>query len=76
MCQHVQTLWISLEEYVMTYSWEEIDFDIRNVMFNKLIPQVGHIKNFLCLVTKQYIYRQCCLQEDCASVNYKALLCQ
>ena len=45
------------------FSEEQIDFDVDTVICNKLVNNPGHIKNFLCLVTKQYIYRKRCLKQ-------------
>ena len=43
------------------YSDEPIDFSEQNVICNLLIENPKNVKNFICLLTKQYIYRQKCL---------------
>ena len=58
LCTKVRNLWISLEKLMYDFSDNHIVFNVRNVMFNKLIPDLKNIKNFLCLLCKQYIYRQ------------------
>ena len=41
-----------------------IEFDIDTVFTNKLVKdKVGHIKNFICLLTKQYIYSRDVLEK-------------
>ena len=37
---------------------DKIHFSTDRVIVNRLMDQPGHIKNFVCLVTKQFIYRQ------------------
>ena len=45
------------------YSTEPINFGMDTVICNLLREEPWHIKNFICLVTKQYIYRQRCQKE-------------
>ena len=58
-CKVVSTLWMQVERMMDKYSKDQIHFDIDTVLWNMIIQDnPGHIKNFLCLITKQYIYRQ------------------
>ena len=34
------------------------------LFFNRIIENVRHVANFICLITKQYIYSQRCLKQD------------
>ena len=44
---------------------EVIGFETANVIWNRLIVEKpGHVKNFICLVVKQYIYRQRSLKQQ------------
>ena len=57
---------------MLTFSEEPICFEEGTVLWNRLVPNNSkHVKNFLCLVTKQYIYRQRCLGK---SLQYQELL--
>ena len=60
MCDYVQELWIKVEEMMMTFNCAKIHFNVENVLFNSLVSQRNNVKNFICLLTKQYIYRQQC----------------
>ena len=74
-CKKVEPIWLKLKSYMKRYGLKNIDFNERNVIFNCLIPdQPSHIKNFLCLVTKQYIYRQWCLRKDLSFNELIALI--
>ena len=43
---------------------EPIDFSVQNVLWNGLVSHDKyHVKNFICLLTKQYIYRQKCFKK-------------
>ena len=71
-CKKVQLLWIYVEQFMMRYNNNMIDFGTDKVVTNLLITdQPGHIKNFLCLITKQYIYRQRCLQQELSVTELK-----
>ena len=61
-CTEVSKIWIAIEEFMYEYSQDEIHFDTDTVMWNRIIPtKVTHIKNFICLITKHYIYKQRCM---------------
>ena len=73
MCECVQNIWVKLEQYMHSdLTTEKINFNCNAVIFNKLIEgKAGNVKNFLCLVTKQYIYAQRCLGK---MPNYNELI--
>ena len=61
MCKYVQPLWVKIEEFLNEYSNRKIKFDREAVLCNSVIEEKpGHIKNFIVLMVKQYIYRQRC----------------
>ena len=45
------------------YNTENIDFSCENVICNKLISNPRNVKNFICLLFKQYLYRKRCFKE-------------
>ena len=60
-CPKVAQLWVQMEENMNKFSLDQINFSVDSVLWNRLVLQpIGHIKNFMCLVIKQYIYRQWC----------------
>ena len=62
MCEKVHELWIQLERLMLKTNNDEIQFNVENVLFNRIAKSSRSVKNFLCLITKQYIYRQRCYQ--------------
>ena len=44
---------------MMCFSDKEIHFDI-NLMNKFIVNHASNVKIFICLITKQYIYRQRC----------------
>ena len=61
MCDRVQQIWIDVEEYMLKYDDKPIRFDKNSVIFNRIAENPSNIKNFICLVVKQYVYAQRCL---------------
>ena len=49
---------------MMEFSEEPVEIHDKNIIFNKIVCQAGHFKNFICLLTKQYTYEQRCLGKD------------
>ena len=61
-CNLVQDLWCRVEHFVNNYSKDNATFDPTGILFNQVVRRKPkHIKNFVVLVTKQYIYKQKCL---------------
>ena len=77
-CEHAKNLWITIENLIgLHISKESIHFDIDTVMWNRLVlDKLGHIINFICLVVKQYIYRQRCLQKELNPMELWAIVWQ
>ena len=74
MCPKVQPLWLSFENWITIFSTNHINFSIDTVLCNKLIDNLAHLFNFLCLLLKQYIYKQRCLGKPLAFISYKTLV--
>ena len=64
-CTHVKELWLRIEPWMSGRFGENpaINFEVATVLFNNLVPDWGHAKNFICLLVKYYVYRQRCLKE-------------
>ena len=75
MCDHVKELWLYIEQYMNKISKEPLSFDVDTVMVNRIVPDDPyHVKNYVCLITKQYIYRQRCLGKNLNPPELKSLL--
>ena len=66
-CHVVKELWKKIFEFIQKeYNVSEICIDTPAILFNKIVNKQGqkHVANFICLVTKQYIYSQKCLMKE------------
>ena len=70
-CEKVQNFWISVENFMYDFGDEKIHFDVDTVLCNKLIDDPKNVKNFICLLAKQYIYKQRCLREEISFAQFK-----
>ena len=57
MCEKVRDLWINLECFMYKLNDEDIVFNQKNVILNKLVSNTSNVKNLCCLICKQYIYK-------------------
>ena len=46
----------------------------RNIILNEIYPKKGHVINFICLITKQFIYRQKCMGLQLNIITLKSLI--
>ena len=71
LCKKVEQIWIAMDRIFQEYSKDIINFSVNSVLFNRLVAsKPNHVLNFLCLITKQYIYRQRCLRKE---LNFQEL---
>ena len=64
-CDYVRELWKMIAEYISDNYDICVDVeDVKKILFNEKVPIVGHVVNFVCLVTKQYVYQQRCLGKN------------
>ena len=59
-CEYVKPMWKELVKIMKNFTKKEIVLNYENIVFNKLHPDPKHVINLMCLVVKQYIYRQRC----------------
>ena len=61
-CNQVKVLWENFRQYVEEkYQITSLNLNPSEIVLNKIfVPVRSHVVNFLCLVTKQFIYRQRC----------------
>ena len=73
-CQKVVELWEELISYIRNRYNITIHLDPKGIILNQLQSiSKTHIANFMCLITKQYIYRQRCLNKE---LQFRALKAQ
>ena len=70
-CPKVQLLW----QKVFSYSEETYGIHIEDrsdvaIILNRVVERIGSLGNFICLITKQFIYSQRCLKEE---INFPVL---
>ena len=75
-CTEVQILWQKVSVIAQNWGAEIKELTYRAVILNRIAIQDNGIVNFLCLITKQYIYRQRCLAQkvsasELANIIYK-----
>ena len=64
-CTHVQTLWDQIRKYIQEkFPYLQVEINPSNIILNQICPNKRHGANFICLLSKQYIYRQRCFKES------------
>ena len=64
-CKNVQPFWVKVEEFMHTFNKDAIIFSEYNIFWNRFVKEPKtHIKNVICLLAKQYIYRQRCWKKQ------------
>ena len=73
-CEEVKRIWVKVTQYwKSSFTIEELDISVLAIMLNKIVPRSNHVVNFLCLVTKQYIYSTRCLKRNLDFSALKAI---
>ena len=77
-CQIVQNLWFRVFEYIEEVYHVEglLTKNLYNILTNRIMNKKNHVSNFLCLITKYYIYRQRCLKDELLFPQLKGLVNQ
>ena len=73
-CEKVRELWQKLRKYIRDKYMVEINVNHVNIITNKLVDKKDHVINFICLITKQFIYRQRCAKNTPDFPVLKALI--
>ena len=73
-CSVIQQIWQKVYQYCFDVYATKVDINARAIIMNKIHPVAGHVTNFICLIAKQYIYRQRCLGKSIKFVELKALI--
>ena len=77
MCEKVHRLWKDVENMLKAKDTDiEIDINVGTVMKNQIVGRKGHVGNLICLMLKQYVYRQKCMEGDLSFIQFKQILFQ
>ena len=58
-CPQIQSFWQEVFEYIsINYGSSNLDTTTTAILLNHICNRKGHISNCICLIAKQYIYRQ------------------
>ena len=68
-CPLIIQLWQQIAEYITHRFTVPVIISAKRIIFNNIV-EGKHVGNFICLVTKQYVYRQRCLK---AAISFPAL---
>ena len=73
-CNIVKQIWLQFEQH-MKVVFEDVHLNMNNtnIILNEIYPKKNHVVNFLCLITKQYIYRQKCLGKALSFPGLKSI---
>ena len=63
-CQCVQQLWKQVFESIQMRFTDILHVNPRNIICNTIVEKKGSAVNSVCLLTKQYTYRQRCLGKE------------
>ena len=76
MCEQVRELWIDVERVMEKIpGGRQINFRVDTVLWNRLVLEnPADVKNFICLLTKQYIYRQRCLKKQICKYEFRQIV--
>ena len=66
-------MWEKIKSYVETVFGQEFILTKEAVITNRVNLKKVSVANFVCLITKQYIYRQRCLKEK---ISFEAIKAQ
>ena len=63
-CEEVKKLWKKVEGYIVHRFHVHPCMTARNILFNSIVNKSRNVVNFICLIVKQFIYKQKCLNEQ------------
>ena len=61
-CECVQKMWEELATYLMErFKVNSVNLNVNTILQNQIVSKKKHVGNFICLIAKQFVYRQRCL---------------
>ena len=74
-CPIVKTFWSEVKDYMEEFSNAKVVIKPDTVIWNNIVEHlIGHIKNYICLLAKQFIYRVKCMKEQLNIHKFKAIV--
>ena len=75
-CVKVYPVWVKLVEYVTKrFGVQHVSIDSVSVILNRIVKPKYHVVNLVCLLFKQFIYRQRCLKKELVFQHFVSYLC-
>ena len=75
-CESVRVIWNSISLLCRSLSGCEIRTDAHSIIFNNVTDNPRDVCNFICLATKQYIYRNKCLNKPLSVTEIRNIIYQ
>ena len=75
-CSEVREIWTELNTYVKGRFNKEMELTDSNIICNCVVQPKNHVINFICLIFKQYVYRQRCSEQGLSFPAVKRLICK
>ena len=74
-CPKVQIIWENVQAYIQEQGWGEChNLQASDIIMNRIHRKRSHVINFICLITKQYIYSSRCLKKEIHFPVLKAMI--
>ena len=75
-CSEIFSVWVELVQLLEARYNKKVELSRKNVIFNSLVKPKRNVINFICLIFKQYVYRQRCQQKNVIFNLFKRELCR
>ena len=73
-CSEIQPIWKAAEQIVTLYTNKPCVWNVRNIICNTVTTPASSIGNLICVICKQYIYRQRCTMKPLNIIDLKTLI--
>ena len=73
-CPEVMKIWKEVPNICSLFTDHPISVTIKNVMLNSIASKPSNVANFLCLTTKQYIYKHKCLGRTLSTAGLREII--
>ena len=74
-CGYIQELWNMIPDLLNDLQIDaQITLSYRNIVFNTVNNDAKSVVNFICLLLKQYVYRQRCLKKKLVYAEFKKIV--
>ena len=75
-CEYIQVIWDEVKTICKKFKNCSFDFSIKNVLFSTICSKYLCIINYICIIAKQYIYKQRVCKELPVRHEFKKLIVQ